>query len=266
MLRTLLTRRWLGYLTVTIIFSVVTSLFGSWQWDRRQEALLEIQKVESNYDLVPYSLTAILDLKSEGVDGKEWSPVALEGEYHAEQTVLARTRPRAGAVGFEVLVPFTSGEQTIIVNRGWIPSTSNAAMPADVPPAPKGTIRITGSVRPPEPLIAGRGAPAGQIPSINLESIQEQTKVIIREDFFIDLRQESESESLSPIKPERPELDEGPHLSYSFQWYLFGIMAIFGLVYQLRLTTKNGENSSGPPRQSLDAEEEDAIIEGSRPV
>ncbi len=47
MLRLLLTRRWLGYLALTVAFAVVASLFGMWQWDRRGQAVAAIEKVDN---------------------------------------------------------------------------------------------------------------------------------------------------------------------------------------------------------------------------
>jgi len=262
MLRLLLTPRWVGYLVITVIFAAVASLFGSWQWDRREQALAEIRKIESNYDRVPISLTEFVELEEKSVDQHEWTPLLLRGQYLAEQTVLARTRTRGGAVGFEVLVPFASQGGAILINRGWIPSSSNAALPADVPPPPKDKIQVVGSVRSPEPVIQGRGAPEGQVSSINLEQLQYQLAANIREDFFLDLRDELTVEQVAPLKPERPELDEGPHLSYSFQWYLFGAMAVFGLLHQLRNATKVPEKSPRKRAHLGDSEEEDAIIDG----
>ena len=262
MLRLLLTPRWVGYVAITVVFAVITSLFGSWQWDRREQALSEIRKIESNYDRVPISLDEFMERGDKFVDQHEWTPLVVTGQYLDEQTVLVRTRPRSGAVGFEVLVPFISQGETIIVNRGWIPSSSNAALPTEIPPPPEDALQVVGSVRSPEPIIKGRGAPEGQVSSINLGVLQDQLAANIREDFFLDLRDEIAVEQVAPLKPERPELDEGPHLSYSFQWYLFGAMAVIGLLHQLRHAARDPKKSSKKRALLGDSEEEDAILDG----
>ena len=56
MLRLLLTRRWLGYFALTVVFAVVASMFGLWQWDRRGQAVAAIEKVDANYDREPVEL------------------------------------------------------------------------------------------------------------------------------------------------------------------------------------------------------------------
>ena len=60
MLRLLLTRRWLGYLALTVVFAVVASMFGLWQWDRRGQAVAAIEKVNANYDRDPVELSSLL--------------------------------------------------------------------------------------------------------------------------------------------------------------------------------------------------------------
>ena len=60
MLRLLLTRRWLGYFALTVVFAVVASMFGLWQWDRRGQAVAAIEKVDANYDREPVELASLL--------------------------------------------------------------------------------------------------------------------------------------------------------------------------------------------------------------
>ena len=101
MLRLLFTRRWLGYLALTVTFAVIASLFGMWQWDRRGQAVAAIEKVNANYDQAPVALSTELSAGSLDADAREWVPVSLTGTYLTEEQVLVRTRPRSGEVGFE---------------------------------------------------------------------------------------------------------------------------------------------------------------------
>ena len=45
MMRLFLTRRWLGYFAVAIVFALACSAFGIWQWNRRVEALAAIDRL-----------------------------------------------------------------------------------------------------------------------------------------------------------------------------------------------------------------------------
>src|SRR5690606_33671516 len=100
----LVTPRWLGYLTLVIVFAIACSMLGAWQFDRRDQAQTEIARIDANYDRAPVSIDALLpSLESFDQDSK-WAPVALEGEYLSEEQMLVRSRPFNGRIGFEVLV------------------------------------------------------------------------------------------------------------------------------------------------------------------
>ena len=70
MLRLLFTRRWLGYLALTVVFAVVASLFGLWQWDRRGQAVAAMDLVANNFDRAPVELEPLL--MAEGILGGEY--------------------------------------------------------------------------------------------------------------------------------------------------------------------------------------------------
>ena len=265
MLRLLLTRRWLGYLALTVTFAVVASLFGVWQWDRRGQAVAAMEKVDQNYDRQPVELTSVLGVGALDAVGSEWIPVTLEGTYLAEEEVLARTRPRSGSVGFEVLVPFQSGDITVVVNRGWVSTGASQDFPDVIPPTPQGTLQLVARIKPSEPLLRGRGAPEGQIASIHLSSLQEMTSLDIREDFYLALGSENPRPPSAPLPMVRPELDEGPHLSYTFQWYLFAVMAFGGLWYMLRQEVRVHRGEDVSRKSSRDDDEEDALLDGVSP-
>ena len=261
MLRLLFTRRWLGYLALTVTFAVIASFFGMWQWDRRGQAVAAIEKVNSNFDQAPVALSTELSRGSLDADAREWVPVTVTGTYLTEEQVLVRTRPRSGEVGFEVLVPFTSGDTTVVVNRGWIPTGESQDNPDQVPAAPRGQVTLVARIKPSEPLLPGRGAPDGQIASIHLPSLQSMITVEIREDFFLALGEETPRPATTPLPLVRPDLDEGPHLSYTFQWYLFAVMAFGGLWYLLRQEVRARRGDDLSPQRSRDNDEEDALLD-----
>jgi len=53
----------------------------------------------------------------------------------------------------------------------------------------------------------------------------------------------------------KPEEDEGPHLSYAFQWIIFAFFGFFGLGYALR-TEYRLINADDPEEQERAAERE----------
>lgn len=262
MLRLALTPRWLGYLALTLVFAMVSVFFGLWQWDRREVAVEAIERVTENYDQDPAPVQQFLPPEGSFDRSDEWRPVLVQGVYQVEDQVLVRTRPRSGQVGFEILVPLRTPEGvSIVVNRGWVPTGETADFPDQVPAPPAGTVVVTGRLKPPEPTLQGRGAPEGQLSSIDLVTYEEQLGYPVQQEFFLQLMQEDPSAEIRAVAPVKPVADEGPHLSYTLQWFVFALMAFIAYGWLLRNEFRTSEGWE-PARRSKpsDADEEDALL------
>lgn len=260
MIRLLLTRRWIGYLALTVVFAIVSSFFGLWQWDRRGQAVAAITVLEENWDRVPQELRSLENLSA---SRDQWTPVVVRGEYLPDDQMLVRTRPRGGQVGFEVLVPLrTDDGLTVVVNRGWIPTGDSTDFPDLVPEAPRGEVSVIARIKPGEPTLPGRGAPEGQLPSIDLAAMEQIVGYDLQTGFFLLLDTESPSSAVAPLPGLRPVLDEGPHLSYTLQWFVFALLAIIAFVALLRQEARH-EAGIAPKEKTTktDADEEDALLD-----
>ena len=263
MIRLLLTKRWMGYLALTVVFAIVSTFFGLWQWDRRGQAVAAINVLEANWDRAPEVLGS-----AEGLSPTrdQWTPVLIRGEYEPQDQILVRTRPRGGQVGFEVLVPLRSDTGlTVVVNRGWIPTGESTDFPDLVPEAPAGEMSVVARIKPGEPTLRGRGAPEGQLPSIDLGAMEEALGYDIETEFFLLLDSETPQSAVAPLPGLRPVLDEGPHLSYTLQWFVFALLALIAFVGLLRQEARQ-EAGIAPKekRKKTDADEEDALLDRAR--
>ncbi len=136
-MRRVLTRRWLGYLALVIVFAIACVLLANWQLARRAEATARIQLVETNWAAEPVPIEEVLPDLDAFDPPTEWLPVELHGRYLPEQQLLARGRPLGGNPGFEVLVPLQLDDGSVfIVDRGWVPVGNNQDSP-DAVPAPR---------------------------------------------------------------------------------------------------------------------------------
>ena len=92
--------------------------------------------------------------------------------------------------------------------------------------------------------------------------MQELTASGIVEEFYVSLSTEDPSPQFAPLPLEKPVLDEGPHLSYAFQWFVFALMGFFAYFWLLReeYRTEQGVEKK-ELRKPSDAEEEDALLE-----
>jgi cytochrome oxidase assembly protein ShyY1 len=263
MTRLLLTKRWMGYLALTVVFALVSSFFGLWQWDRRGEAVAAINVLEANWDREPEELVS-----AEGLSPTrdQWAPVLVRGEYEPQDQILVRTRPRGGQVGFEVLVPLRSETGlTVVVNRGWIPTGESTDFPDLVPEAPAGEVSVVARIKPGEPTLGGRGAPEGQLPSIDLGAMEKALGYDLETEFFLLLDSETPQSAVAPLPGLRPVLDEGPHLSYTLQWFVFALLALIAFVALLRQEAR--QEAGIAPREKkkkTDADEEDALLDRAR--
>lgn len=222
----LLTAPWIFGFVVCLLFAFACHHLAQWQIDRRLQVMDQINRVLENYDdePVPFSEAPVADFTAED----EWTPVTLSGEYLVEDTLVVRNRPRAGRPGYEVLVPFRTEEgAVVVVDRGWLPIGDLPGRPDRIPAPAEGAQEVEVRLRPGEPTL-DRGAPEGQVASIDLPEIGRVTGLDVAERTFGEMVSESADPGERPQKLVQPTLDEGPHLSYALQWYLFALMG-FGV-------------------------------------
>ncbi len=262
------TRRWLGYLALVVVFAVVCCALGMWQFARRAEARAEIERVENNYDSQPVAIDEVLPELGAFDEDDEWLPVRVTGTYLVDEQLLARARPLEGDVGFEVLTPLLlENGSVLVVDRGWIPTGTEGDEPDAVPAPPRGEVTVTARIKPGEPLIAGRSAPEGQIATIHLPDLAERLDRPTYTGAYGLLVSEDPAVEDMPTAATRPEPDEGPHLSYALQWFVFAIMGFFALGWALRQEHRAlTADPDAPPvpsrrKRATDAEVEDAILD-----
>ncbi|MEX1077629.1 MAG: SURF1 family protein [Homoserinimonas sp.] len=277
-----LTPRWMGYLALAVVFAIVCSLLGMWQFQRRAEARAAIAVVEANYDQDPRVVAEVLPSLESYDPDQEWTPVLLEGNYLADDELLARNRPRNGQPGFEVLTPLLLADGSVfVVNRGWVPIGSRQDSPDLVPQAPSGEVTVVARLKSGEPVLPGRSAPAGtnQVATIQLDEIAERLDLPTYTGAYGLVDSESPEPAAAPIATIKPEPDEGPHLSYALQWFVFALIGFVGLGWALReeyrvvnaLDPDEQERAADRARRKAlktptDAEAEDAILDrGSGP-
>jgi cytochrome oxidase assembly protein ShyY1 len=229
------TRRWLGYLALAVVFAIVCSALGMWQFARRAEARAEIGRIVANYDSEPVALEDALPTLDSYEEGAKWTPVRVSGSYLVDEQILARNRPLSGQPGFEVLVPFQldSGD-ILVVNRGWVPTGREQDSPDSVPAAPEGPVDVVVRLQAGEPTLPGRTAPEGQISSIQLEEIAADLDRATYTGAYGLMAEETPAPAERPTPEGRPELDEGPHLSYALQWFVFALLGFIFYGYLLR--------------------------------
>jgi cytochrome oxidase assembly protein ShyY1 len=228
-------KKWLNWIALVVVFSIACGFLANWQFSRRESKLASIALVKENYNAIPVELNTLLENGSVPLPKMTWRTVRISGHYLPESLLLVRNRPNEGQPGFEELVPFQSDQLGVLfVSRGWLPSGQAQDQPDSVPvPSREDTI-ITARILAAEPLL-NRGAPDGQIASINVSLALELTGLNsqVNNSYF---RLVAESPAVGEgIKPmHAPSIEEGNNLSYAFQWILFALMAALALIWRIR--------------------------------
>ena len=273
------TRRWAGYLALTVVFAVICSALGMWQFARRAEARAEIDRIDANYDARAIPVSQALPTLDSFDEDQKWLPVLLVGTYLSSEELLVRNRPFGGRPGFEVLTPLLLTDGTVfIVDRGWVPTGEIQDAPDDVPAAPTGEVEVTARLKAGEPTLDSRTTVegSGQIPTINLPQVAGMLDSPVYTGAYGLVASEDPEPASAPIASVRPERDEGPHLSYALQWFVFALLAFVGLGWALRQEYRL-VNADDPDereraeerarrkaaRAPSDAETEDALLDAA---
>ncbi|MFF2274031.1 SURF1 family protein [Agromyces sp. NPDC058136] len=243
--RFLLTPRWAGYLALTIVFAIACSALGTWQLNRRAEALAEVARIDANYDAAPVPLDeALPDPAGFDVD-QRWQVVAISGEYLPAEEVVVRNRPMGGSTGFQVITPFQLDDGTVfMVDRGWIAQNSDGR-PSEIPAPPEGEVEVTARLKAGEGRIEGRTSTGIEFATIDLDELAERVGEPSYTGAYGILVQSGDDAAEPPLAAPRPERDEGPHLSYALQWYVFALLAFIGLGWAANQERKTLAEASG---------------------
>ena len=244
MYRFLLRPVWLLFHAVVLVGIVLMVAAGFWQLNRLDERQDFNAQVRERSQQAPLELQAVLDEIEAGTldpTTAEWLPVTTSGTYLPDQ-VVEFNNSQGGRAGDNVLTalvtddraPGATTDTTVIVNRGFIP------LGIDVPAPPAVEVDVVGFVRPSEVRQRGEltdgddGTPLTEIRRIDIPRLAAQFPGAVAP-VFVQLT--SSDPAIGPGDPSPvvlPELDNGPHLSYAIQWFIFAVCVAVGWVLAVR--------------------------------
>lgn len=229
--------RWTGYIAFAIAFAIACAYLSHWQFGRNEWRDTQLKLIAANYDADPVALSELIGDDGAFDPGDQWHPVRLEGTYLTDDTMLARNRAHGGTAAFEVLVPFrTTAGEVLVIDRGWVPPGEHQADPDEIPAPPTGTVTVVARLLPGEGLRNdSQSAPPGQVPTINLPTVQSATGLdeMITSAYGL-MVSEDPAPASRPHALESPSDDPGPYLSYAIQWILFAVMGFVFIWYMIR--------------------------------
>lgn len=257
--------RWTSWLLTAVVFSIACWFLSQWQFSRQQEVVTANQIINKNFDVSPVPISQLLQI-SEGWDSNlEFRPVKLNGRYLADSSLLVRNRPYDGQPGFLQLVAFElTSSEVIWIERGWLPTGLNQDTPDAIPQVDQSEREVIIRLRPSEEQDL-RAAPEGQLPNIDIpraSATLPATKIYLQAYGRLVSEQPEMGRGVDLGKP---QLSEGNHLSYAFQWIIFGLMAFGAVFWNISQDRRRIRGQMPRKLASLnrdkDAEIEDQILE-----
>lgn len=229
-----------SHLFVLVLVVSMVSL-GMWQLRRLDEARERNERLVERLAVPAEPVTELVPVEGADVDALADRQVTATGTYRDEGQVLVRGRSLDDAPGSWVLVPFDLDDgRVIVVNRGWIRNDGRYEAVPDEYAVPEGEQTLTGLLQPSQERGSfGPRDPADgvltDVARIDLDRLAAQIDGDVVPMWFQMTRPEADAPDPSPRPLAPPPVDdEGPHLSYAVQWFIFSSIAGFGYPIILR--------------------------------
>src|SRR5215213_4845916 len=223
-MRVLLRPRWLVGTIIAVLLIVLFVNLGFWQLRRLDEKRDRNARIEERSSRPVGRIDEVVDPRAgfDDVGRLVYRRVSARGRYDPTGEVRIRSRSLDGRPGVWVVTPLRLDDGTALaVNRGFVP------MSTDVPAPPGGEVEVTGLVfATQERRGIGPRDPAegvlGDLSRLDLSRLQKQYDADLYPVWLQLQRQDPPvDEEADPMLLPEPKQDEGPHLSYAMQWFLF---------------------------------------------
>jgi surfeit locus 1 family protein len=240
--------RWLAF-HVLVFGSIALMIWlGLWQLDRLDERREFNAVVAERIDQAPVPFEQLLPTAQSDPEAVEWRQVVVAGSYLDDQIVWFN-RSQEGLAGDNVLAALADGDTTVVVNRGFIP------LGTPVPPAPAGTVEVLGRVRiPAERPLGGltdrADGPVSEVRRVDLDLLDDQLPGELAPVYLDLIGSVPNVTAADPAPVPAPMLDDGPHLSYAVQWFIFAAAVLLGWVLAVRrsmATRRHPDTVTGAP-------------------
>ena len=233
--------KWIVSHVFVALLIVAMVIAGFWQLGRYNDRRDTNDEVTERLDEPLADIADIVsvdDAFSVG-DDVRFRLASATGEYQTDDEVLVLNRSLNGAPGYWVLTPLLLDDGTaVVVNRGWIPFRFEPGTPRAETAAPPGTTTVAGMVRrtvEPEGIQSAdeEGVVLDALARPDLQRYQQQLDYPVLP-VLIQLEVQEPAAAELPVVVPRPALDNGPHLSYAFQWFIFATIGLIGYPLTLR--------------------------------
>ena len=264
MYRFALSPKWIAGLLGILLAAATMVWLGNWQLDRMHQKRAANSAISAAIEADPVPAGEVLPSTAGDAvpDDALWRKVTVTGSYRPEDTLLVRQRTFPDGVGFEIVVPMVADDgATYLISRGYVLATQGADVLPEIPEPSAGEVTVTGWVRPAtanDSDASAVGEIAGVASTRRLDSqvLQDELGYPITAGYVQATDETGEAAAIDRVP--LPELDDGPHLSYAIQWFLFAAITVLGFGYVVRreaidrLLADDEASWDGPPSDATD--------------
>jgi cytochrome oxidase assembly protein ShyY1 len=233
----LLRPKWIAFHVLVLVSALLMIRLGIWQLDRLEQRRDFNSTVTERIDQPPVPFDELLDEVAADPTSVEWRQVTLSGSWLPDQ-VTWFNRSQDGIAGDNVLTALTNGDSTVIVNRGFVPLGSSQ------PQASSDDVEVLGRIRVPQARQLGEltdatDGPVTEVRRVDLQLLDEQLPGELAPVYVDLIGTVPNITADDPVPVPPPTLDEGPHLSYAVQWFIFTAAVLLGWVLAVRRSIAN---------------------------
>jgi len=242
-MRTLLTPKWLLSHLFVVLMTVLMVSLAFWQLSRLDDTRADNDSIRAAAEAAP---SMIEDLLSADQLPLDHTAAVVKGSYLPEASFLVANRTFDSRAGSWLATPVRLDDgEVVVVSRGWVPRLWVAGTdPRDATP-PQGRVEITGRVF--DTLGGGRigsgTADYAEVSRIDLAVVSDAIGLDVA-DLWVQLESQVPASGDLPVPVPPPTLNDGPHLSYAFQWFFFSAAAVVVYVMILRRRVGQHRNES----------------------
>lgn len=221
-----------GHLFVLAAFVACVSL-GFWQLGRRADRQAANEQVKERiHPPGPLPLDGF-EPTADTANRLRYTGVEVTGRYDPSHELLVHFRTYEGLPGFGVVTPLVTGDGTVLVDRGWVPLERGEDWPTQAgnAAAPTGEVTVTGWLAGPHPSRTEPEAPRpvedkpGKVSDVSARQLRS---VLPYERLYEMTLVADGPDDRFPAPVGQPDLSEGPHLGYAFQWFSFAAIGVIG--------------------------------------
>lgn len=252
-----LSRRWMVIHLLTLVIVAVCVSLAIWQLGRLEQRRADNARLVGQTNLPTVELDALLPGAAAGdaeTEDATYRTVQIRGTFDLSEQVILQSRSLERRTGNHLLTPLVlaSGE-AVLVDRGWVPLPTDEQVLEDSR-SPSGTVIVQGVLLPSEEkgFLGVSDPPPGDvtaIPRIDLERLAGQVPYPMYPLYLRLLSQEPPNPGPLPEPVPLPGPDDGPHMEYAVQWFLFALTALVIYLGLIRRDVKRRRSAAGEPRE-----------------